>query len=346
MSPSRRKVSFFIALCLFCAIVEFAIPKPSFIRIGFSNLPIMIAIASGLGSLDFCILVISKILCQSLLGGTLFSYTFILSLCCNIASSCTMYMIGRKSRAISFIGISVIGALVSNVVQIIVSSLFLGKGVYALGPIIIGVGTATSALLGYFAQCIVDDSVFFKTLSSCEFSDYVTDFQGDNTKKLSIKWILLVVVSAAVLLVVFFSKGIVIPAIALMAFIVANLAMHRHVSIQRIITMMLFTTLTSLLVPSGKVLATAAGLRITQQALLMGLRRGLVILCSIHFSKTVIPSKADMQAFSNHGNTIGLALFYFDALSLQWDKNKEKAKKQKLLGRIDETIETVISALS
>ena len=71
-------VAFLSALCLFLSLVEYIIPKPfPFIRTGIANLPVLIAVCTLKSRMVF-LLILIKVLGQSLIQGTLLSYIFIL----------------------------------------------------------------------------------------------------------------------------------------------------------------------------------------------------------------------------------------------------------------------------
>ncbi|MBR1911040.1 MAG: Gx transporter family protein, partial [Treponema sp.] len=69
-----NQLSFFSALCLFLSAVEYAVPKPlPFMRLGFANLPILLAVKK-MPAGWVMVLVLLKILLQAFISGTLLSY--------------------------------------------------------------------------------------------------------------------------------------------------------------------------------------------------------------------------------------------------------------------------------
>ena len=115
----RKLVALAAAICLFLASIEYVIPKPlPFLRIGLANLPLLLALDLFPASQFFVLLAI-KILGQSLIQGSLFSFTFLLSLSGSLASGLVMLGARRVLReSTSLIGISILGALASNLVQL------------------------------------------------------------------------------------------------------------------------------------------------------------------------------------------------------------------------------------
>lgn len=167
--PIKEKVSgstlaLLGAFCLFLSTIEYLIPKPlPFIRIGIANIPIMIAIdLFPFGS--FVLLVLIKVLGQAIITGSLFSYVFLFSLGGSAASALSMYgfrrLIGNKN--ISFIGIGIIGALVSNCIQIILAWIFIfGPSAKFIAPPLLLLGLVTGLLLGFFCQVFTEQSRWY-----------------------------------------------------------------------------------------------------------------------------------------------------------------------------------------
>src|SRR5574344_1424039 len=96
------QISFFAALCLFLSAVEYAIPKPlPFLRLGLANLPILLAIKK-MKRRDVIVLILLKILGQSFISGTLFSYIFVFSAAGSFASGLMMmityYLFGNSAK--------------------------------------------------------------------------------------------------------------------------------------------------------------------------------------------------------------------------------------------------------
>ncbi|MFQ3619697.1 MAG: Gx transporter family protein, partial [Spirochaetales bacterium] len=156
LSKKRNTLAFYGAFCLFLSTVEFLIPKPlPFFRLGLANLPILLALAQA-RPLFILQLVGLKIVGQALVNGTLFSYIFVFSTAGSLASGLAMLAASRiPGRYISLIGISILGALASNLVQILLARYFLlGEGAWLIGPPFLGLGILTGCVLGYSATKI------------------------------------------------------------------------------------------------------------------------------------------------------------------------------------------------
>ena len=170
--PHRRRrsrleiISFLGALCLFLSAVEYLIPKPlPFFRLGLANLPLLI----GLGFLspgDLALVLLLKVLGQGLVNGTLASYVFLFSLAGSAASVLTMYAAHRLAgRHLSLVGVSVLGALASSVVQLALSITFVfGETARLIAPLSLGSGLATGIVIGLFARRFERESLWLRAL--------------------------------------------------------------------------------------------------------------------------------------------------------------------------------------
>jgi heptaprenyl diphosphate synthase len=157
-------IAFLAALCLFLSTLEYVIPKPiPFLRLGLANLPILISLPY-LPVPSLLLLVLLKVLGQALVQGSLYSYVFLFSLSGSFASGTVMILLSRLAgRSISLIGISVMGALASNACQTLLAVfLVFGKNGWLIAPILMGVGLASSLLLGLFAEKFVRTSRWVK----------------------------------------------------------------------------------------------------------------------------------------------------------------------------------------
>jgi heptaprenyl diphosphate synthase len=154
-SDPRDLVAFLGGLCLFLSTIEYLIPKPvPFLRIGIANLPLLVGL--DLLSPGQLLLVAGlKVIGQGLLSGTLATYVFLFSAAGTFASALAMLAVRRiAGRRMSLVGVSVTGALLSNLAQITLAIAMdlIGQGAWVIAPPFIAVGTISSALLGWFAE--------------------------------------------------------------------------------------------------------------------------------------------------------------------------------------------------
>jgi heptaprenyl diphosphate synthase len=133
-------------------------------RIGLANLPLLAAL-DLLSPGDFGVLVLVKVLGQGLITGTLVSPVFLFSLGGTLASALVMYP-GRRllsPRLAGFTGLSVLGSLCSNLVQIgLARFVVFGGGIRFLIPPFLGMGILAGAALGVFCETFTRRSRWYR----------------------------------------------------------------------------------------------------------------------------------------------------------------------------------------
>ena len=154
------------ATALFLASIEYIIPKPlPFMRLGLANLPILIALKI-LPPQNVFLLILLKAAGQSLIQGTFFSIVFLFSLSGSLSSG--LAMIAAKKllgERISLIGVSIAGALASNLIQIVLARLLaFGEYAWMIAPPLLLTGLVSSAILGFLAQLYWEKSSWLKKL--------------------------------------------------------------------------------------------------------------------------------------------------------------------------------------
>jgi heptaprenyl diphosphate synthase len=161
---NRKTLAILGATCLFLSTIEYLLPKPlPFIRLGIANLPLLLAL-DILPLSDYLLLLSIKVIGQSLVSGSLFSYVFIFSALGSLCSASSMYFLRyfiNPSR-LSLIGIGTIGALVSNLSQIILARYFIfGPSAFFIMPPFLGIGIITGILLGMFSETFISRSKWY-----------------------------------------------------------------------------------------------------------------------------------------------------------------------------------------
>ena len=152
---SRRKLlAFLAAFCFFLSAVEYMIPKPlPFMRLGIANLPILLAV-DLLPFGAFLTLALVKVVGMSLVTGSLFSYVALFSLAGTLCAALVMY--GTRKlfrRRVTAVGISVLGAVSSNAVQVLLASVVVfGRSARLIAPVFLAMGLATGLVLGIFTE--------------------------------------------------------------------------------------------------------------------------------------------------------------------------------------------------
>lgn len=149
-----RLLAFLSALCFFLSAVEYMIPKPlPFMRLGIANLPLLLAV-DLLPFGPFLALAAVKVVGMSLVTGSLFSYVALFSLAGTLCAALVMYGARALFRArITAVGISVLGAVSSNAVQVVLASLVVfGRAARLIAPVVLAMGLATGLALGIFSE--------------------------------------------------------------------------------------------------------------------------------------------------------------------------------------------------
>ena len=167
LDERRRQVALLAAVALFLATVEHVIPKPvPFLKLGLANLPVLVGL-SVLRPREIFTLVALKIVGQGLVQGTLFSYIVLFSAAGSLASGATMLLLHRTlGPHISLVGVSIMGALASNLAQIGSARLLIfGESAWLIAPAFLITGTVSALLLGLFAERFVRRSRWLGTLS-------------------------------------------------------------------------------------------------------------------------------------------------------------------------------------
>ena len=159
---SLDTIALFAAFCIFLSTVEYLIPKPfPFFRLGLANLPILISLIVFKPK-DIVLLILLKIFGQGLITGTLFSYIFLFSAAGSIASGTVMIFMLKST--ISLIGISIAGALASNLVQILFAKLFIfGESVKYISPPLLIMGFISAFIMGYLAEKFIKRSKWLES---------------------------------------------------------------------------------------------------------------------------------------------------------------------------------------
>jgi len=156
-------LSFSAALCMFFSMIEYAIPKPlPFLRLGLANIPFLLGLFK-LKNREYFFLVFLKVIFQSLISGTFFSYIFLYSFLGSFASAFFMLLVKNVfNEKISCIGISVFGALGNNLVQIALSYFFFfGNSITYAFPLILIFGFITGILIGFVTNKFIKISKWF-----------------------------------------------------------------------------------------------------------------------------------------------------------------------------------------
>ena len=205
---------------------------------------------------------------------------------------------------ISFLGICLSGALANNLCQILLSYLMIFRSSTSyIAPILLISGFISSLVLGLFTQNYAKNSIWYDEL----LKDDDSNFQ---TEKIT------------------FNQEIEVDLHKNKKFNSKKFVKNLFTSFMLLFSIVFF----SLLLPSGKLLFSIGSFKITQDALFLGLRRGLILILSVYISKFIIlflpPLKGKLGSFVN------MIFLYFNELST-FSNKKENSKGEKLLKKLD-----------
>jgi uncharacterized membrane protein len=338
-------IAWFGALCFFLSTIEYMIPKPlPFLRLGIANLPIMLSIGI-LPIPAYCALVLVKILGQGLIGGTLFSYIFLFSAAGSVSSAFVMIALKKLlGKRVSWIGISVAGAFTSNIAQLSLARYWIfGESAWYIAPPFIAVGIASGALLGAFANHYAKNSAWYADAKTGNISIPESFGMTDETGKpgaaragafeasLSRKRIRFPAGIALILALMFVDNMAAQGAILALAVILA-LADRSRIGIIPVFTMSASIILFNVFVPFGKILATPFGLPITEGALLLGIKKALVIEGMIFVSRWML--RPGLQLPGKAGALVAQAFGILRNLSA----GKKRIDPKRLVESIDDVM--------
>ncbi len=280
----EKRVIFFAVLCFLMSALETAIPKPlPFFRIGLANLPLVLALPV-MGRREYFFLALLKVLSQGLVSGTIFSYVFIFSVSGTFASSFVMYFLHSvcSRKIISFVGISLMGALFNNGAQIILAwFLLFGSGIKYAIPFMLLVTLVCSAALGIFACVFEKKSLWYKEI--LESTDYGKINYSITQKNNSVWQYVIAAVFVCGFVFICFTDSLIFVYSLGAVFLFASLLLRKKIRILPSFILIFTMTLISLFSPYGKVLWNFGKFSVTQGALFSGLMKS-GRLCAMVFA--------------------------------------------------------------
>ena len=281
LNKSREKLAFLTALTLLFSYIEMILPRfLPFFRLGLANVVILLSLE--LDFTAFILLAVLKSVSSSLMGGTLFSPFFLISFFQSILSALAMrtaYKLFSK-KIISLYGLSVLGSAVSALVQIFLSSIYLGQGTFALlGPMLI-FNVVSGLFVAFVAQSqkVTDYiekmyDVGGRTLAESE-NESENKKQMLQKKPLQIIFLFFLIGFSASL---FFIKSIAVLSVAFVAGFILQKICGRKIFILPHISLWIFIFIAAIFLPNGQVLFKIWRISITRGAMLLALRKALTL---------------------------------------------------------------------
>ncbi len=283
-----------------------------FFRLGLANVVILLSLE--LDFTTFILLAVLKSVSSSLMGGTLFSPFFLISFFQSILSALAMrtaYKLFSK-KIISLYGLSVLGAAVSALVQIFLSSIYLGQGTFALlGPMLI-FNVVSGLFVAFVAQSQkVNDyiekmyDVGGRTLAESE-NESENKKQMLQKKPLQIIFLFFLIGFSASL---FFIKSIAVLSVAFVAGFILQKICGRKIFILPHISLWIFIFIAAIFLPNGQVLFKIWRISITRGAMLLALRKALTLSAVSALSQCAVCIKPSQKSI------FALILQYYGLMS-------------------------------
>lgn len=287
----RDRIPFLGALALFFSAVELFIPRIlPFFKIGLANIPVLAALDMPLQG--FMILLVVKAIGTTYVSGTLFSVFFIMSVIQTLLSGLTMYALRRFFRNISIYSVSMAGALVSVLAQISVASLYAGKGVFMMLPLMLVISLPASILTAWISGKItIPDDVLIPETE-----------KGEKNSRVSI------VAFALSALMIMLSPSVPSLLLTLIVCLSFQRATERRIMVTPHILILIFMIISSVFTPSGKILFHIASWPVTEGALADGIER------SLRLSSAIALSQGFSRIIRPTGGITGRTLAIFDAM--------------------------------
>lgn len=298
--PNKNKIAYLGALTLLFSYAEMLLPRfTPFFRIGLGNIAILLAF--DLNPLSFMLLTLIKAFASSLMAGTLFSPFFLISLGQSFFSGMMMYLLAKlnrkcKNKLFSLYGISILGSAVSALIQIFLSTLYLGKGTYSLlGPML---------LFSLFSGII---TAFFSLILHIPEQAPNLIRKESVEKKQPVLLLTLLILSASA--AIFMIKNLIILSLALILALILQLISGRKIYIFPHISLWIFVVISTLFIPNGEVLIKIGTFSITKGSLIIGITKALKLSIVSALSQCAASLKP------RGDRPLALVLAYFTALS-------------------------------
>lgn len=297
---NKNKIAYLGALTLLFSYAEMLLPRfTPFFRIGLGNIAILLAF--DLNPLSFMLLTLIKAFASSLMAGTLFSPFFLISLGQSFFSGMMMYLLARlnrkcKNNLFSLYGISILGSAVSALIQIFLSTLYLGKGTYSLlGPML---------LFSLFSGII---TAFFSLILHIPEQAPNLIRKESVEKKQPVLLLALLILSASA--AIFMIKNLIILSLALILALILQLISGRKIFIFPHISLWIFVVISTLFIPNGEVLIKIGTFSITKGSLIIAITKALKLSIVSALSQCAASLKP------RGDRPLALVLAYFTALS-------------------------------
>ena len=309
-SRNKNLLAYLCALTLLFSYVEMILPRVfPFFRLGLANAVILLALDLRFDS--FLILAVLKAIAASLMGGTLFSPFFLISLVQSVTSALVMKILYKliSKKFISIYGISVAGSAVSAFVQILLAGLYLGQGTFALlGPMLL-FNTASGIVTALFSEKSGIKETVVEMQNDCGkiiIPQNVSESEKERGGGAQFLLAFILITSSAS---VFFIKNLIALVILFILSLAAQRLSKRRIFILPHISLWIFIFISAVFIPNGKVLFKLWNISVTEGALLMAVRKALTLSTVSALSQCAFSLRPGKESL------IGLSLEYFRIMS-------------------------------
>ena len=315
MQSRNKSLAYLCALTLLFSYAEMILPRiVPFFRLGFANTVILAALDIDFAS--FIVLSILKAAAASLMGGTLFSPFFLISLAQSLLSALVMRFLYKliSKKLLSLYGISIAGSAVSAIVQIGLASLYIGKGTFSLlGPMLI-FNSISGIITAFFCEKLkLKENLDFTKLPETENAETSEKLKKRTTPALQITLaILLLCVSASV----FFIKNLIVLTCVLLLSLIAQKLCKRKIYIIPHLSLWLFIFISMIFVPNGEVLFKFWIISITKGSLTMALQKALILSTVSALSQCAVCLKPGRNTL------LGLSFEYYRLMINRFTENE------------------------
>lgn len=305
MQLRNKSLAYLCALTLLFSYAEMILPRiVPFFRLGFANTVILTALDIDFGS--FIVLSVLKAVAASLMGGTLFSPFFLISLAQSLLSALVMRLLYKliSKKLLGLYGISIAGSAASALVQIGLASFYIGKGTFSLlGPMLI-FNTISGALTAFLCEKLqIKENLDFTKIPETEAATQSPQSpQNRTTPALQIILaILLLGLSASI----FFIKNLIVLGCAFVLSLIAQKFCKRKIFFIPHLSLWLFIFISMIFVPNGEVLFKFWIISITKGSLSLALQKALILSTVCALSQCAVCLKPGQNTL------IGLSFEYY-----------------------------------
>jgi len=146
-------ISFYTACAGTISIAESLIPKPfPFLKIGLANI-VLILLVMQRKELSAFVVLLGKVLLSGLFIGSLLMPTTLIALGSGLVSLFMMAIMARVRLGLSWVGISIIGAVIHNLMQLVIvrAIIIYSNSIFELIPVLLLLGVVTGTVTGIIA---------------------------------------------------------------------------------------------------------------------------------------------------------------------------------------------------